>query len=202
MESSKEFWNVDKNAGNLLQALIFTHHPKHILEIGTSNGYSAILMAKIAQQYGGHITTIEYFEKRIALAKKNARQEGVSDAITVVQGDALEVLSRFSPSYEGELEGVLESKATPTPASAGTPPYPGGRNMRFDFFFIDANKKQYAQYLEHCLRLANPGAIIVADNTISHRNKLADFFAALENNKNIQFLELEIGAGLVIAQAK
>ena len=183
MESSKEFWNVDTNAGNLLQALIFTHRPKHILEIGTSNGYSAVLMAKIAQQYGGHITTIEYFEKRIALAKENAAQEGVGDGITFLQGDALE---------------VLRSLSSPLPPSPKT----GEGTSGFDFFFIDANKKQYAQYLEHCLRLANPEAIIVADNTISHRNKLDDFFAALENNQKIRFIELAIGTGLAVIQVK
>ena len=167
LESTQDqFWNIDKDAGELLQSLVFIHRPKQLLEIGTSNGYSAILMAEVASQYGGHITTIEYFEKRIELAQENITKAGLSDSISILQGDALEVLQ------------TLE--------------------QRIDFAFIDANKKQYGKYLEHCLRLTNPGALIVADNTISHRNKLDDFFTAIQTNKSIDVLEVEIGTGLVI----
>jgi predicted O-methyltransferase YrrM len=36
----------------------------------------------------------------------------------------------------------------------------------FDFFFIDADKGNYPQYLDWAIRLGNPGAIIVGDNTL------------------------------------
>ena len=94
----KEYWNIDKDAGILLQALLFTHQPKNILEIGTSNGYSAILMAEVVSQYGGHITTIEFSEKRISLAQTNIEEANLSDYITILQGDAAEVLSKLSAS--------------------------------------------------------------------------------------------------------
>lgn len=171
MERDDQFWNIDTAAGQLLQALVFTHQPKNILEVGTSNGYSAILMAEIASQYGGHITTIEFHEKRIILAKNNLQKAGLLNLVTILQGDALEILHGFEKE-------------------------------RFDFFFIDANKKQYGEYFKECMRLANHGAIIVADNTISHRHSLDSFFKELEIAKDLDVLESEIGTGLVIVKVK
>ncbi|HSX24692.1 MAG TPA: class I SAM-dependent methyltransferase [Candidatus Andersenbacteria bacterium] len=170
LETTREqFWNVDPNAGQLIQALIYSHQPKHILEIGTSNGYSAIIMAEIASQYGGHVTTIEYFEKRISLAQENIRQAGLTDSITILQGNAVEVLTSFVDE-----------------------------NKKFDFFFLDANKKQYAEYFINCMQLVNPQAIITADNTISHRNQLNEFFEVIYKEKRAHILELSIGMGLVV----
>ncbi|MNC54033.1 putative O-methyltransferase [compost metagenome] len=34
----------------------------------------------------------------------------------------------------------------------------------FDFFFIDADKENYPNYLEYAIKLASPGAIIAGDN--------------------------------------
>ncbi len=203
--TSKQFWNIDKYAGELLQSLIFTHQPKEILEIGTSNGYSAILMAEIASQYDGHITTIEFFDERVKLATDNIARAGLSDTITILQGDAVEILRNFSPSYEGEpacpagrREGVASERRTPTPALAGTPPYPRGRNARFDLIFLDANKEEYALYFQHALQLLQPNGIIVADNTISHAKKLTEFFAAVQHEPRARALALTIGTGLMI----
>lgn len=169
--TQEEFWNIAPDAGRLLQALIFTHTPKQILEIGTSNGYSAILMAEIASQYNGHVNSIEFHEKRIILAKENLQKTSLDEYVTIQQGDALEVLKKF-------------------------------QNERFDFFFIDANKKQYGDYFTQCMRLANPGAIIVADNTISHRHSLESFFEVIKDTADINILESEIGTGLVIIKVK
>jgi len=36
----------------------------------------------------------------------------------------------------------------------------------FDLIFIDADKRQYADYYETCLRLLRPGGYIIADNTL------------------------------------
>ncbi|MEK7499950.1 MAG: O-methyltransferase [Patescibacteria group bacterium] len=100
MESRAEYWNIDPEAIQVLQAIIHAQKPKRILEVGTSNGYSAILMGKVAKKYGGKITTIEFFEERFQLAKKNIADEGLSETIEVIQGDAVEILKSFSPSFD------------------------------------------------------------------------------------------------------
>ncbi|OGY31595.1 MAG: hypothetical protein A3C02_04710 [Candidatus Andersenbacteria bacterium RIFCSPHIGHO2_02_FULL_45_11] len=154
MESQKKYWNIDPASGALLQSLIHTHKPQNILEVGTSNGYSAILMGNVAKSYGGHIKTIEFFGERVQLARENIQKEELSETIEVLQGDALEILSRFLPLPEGELEGV------------GV----------FDFIFLDAAKEEHADYFKFAMQLMPLGGIIVADNTISHKNKLSEFF--------------------------
>ncbi|WP_420910402.1 O-methyltransferase, partial [Lysinibacillus fusiformis] len=37
---------------------------------------------------------------------------------------------------------------------------------RFDLFFIDADKDNYENYVTACIKLANPGALIVTDNVL------------------------------------
>ena len=69
MKPQDEYWNIDPNSGAVLQALIHAQKPKNILEVGTSNGYSAILMGNVASLYGGNITTIEFFDERVKLPK-------------------------------------------------------------------------------------------------------------------------------------
>ncbi len=176
MESQKKYWNIDPASGALLQALIHTHTPKNILEVGTSNGYSAILMGRVAKQYNGHITTIEFFEERVKLARENIEKETLTNTIEVLQGDAIEILSRFLPLPEGELEGV----------------------GAFDFVFLDASKEEHADYFKRVIQLMPSGGIIVADNTISHKEKLSEFFEAVQQEQRADALNLEIGSGLMV----
>jgi len=202
MESMKEYWNIDTDAGILLQALLFTHQPKNILEIGTSNGYSAILMAEVASQYGGHITTIEFSEKRIALAQTNIEDANLSEYITILQGDAAEVLSKLSassPDLSSRAVTRDPDNATWIPGQARN----DGMNhhaQHFDLFFIDASKKDYLDFFNLCMKIASPHALLVFDNTISHKHALAEFHEAMQHNKKIQILELDIGDGLLIAK--
>ena len=49
---------------------------------------------------GGHITTIENYEKRIPIARENFRRAGKEDQITLTPGDALEVMKELSGPYD------------------------------------------------------------------------------------------------------
>jgi predicted O-methyltransferase YrrM len=199
MESKKEFWNIDAASGDVLEALIHTKKPMRILEVGTSNGYSAVRMGHVAKRYGGHITSIEFFGERVELARQNIRDERLSEIIEVLQGDAIEIMRNFSPSYEGEREGVEHTTQQPPPRQrAGAPPYPKGRNSSFDFIFLDANKEEYVGYFVQAMRLIRTNGIIVADNTISHAHKLSSFFEAVEHEPRASAHALTIGTGLLI----
>lgn len=172
MEPQSKYWNIDAASAALLQALIHAQKPKNILEVGTSNGYSAIQMGKVASQYGGAITTIEFFEERADLAQEHIAQEKLSDTIQIVRGDALEIMSSFPqvPSY--------------------------------DFIFLDANKEEYVQYFEQGMKLITPNGIIIADNTISHAKKLSAFFTAVQNEPRAHAVELSIGTGLLMIRVE
>ena len=73
--------------------------PKHILEVGTAIGFSALLMSEYAPR-DCKITTIEKYEKRIPLALENFKKAGKEDSITLLQGDALEILPTLAGEYD------------------------------------------------------------------------------------------------------
>lgn len=84
---------------SLLKFLLAMKEPKEILEVGTAIGFSALLMS----EYGPkdcHITTIEKYEKRIPLAKENFKKAGKEDAITLLEGDATEILQTLEGTYD------------------------------------------------------------------------------------------------------
>ncbi len=83
----------------LLKFLLALHRPKTILEVGTAIGFSALLMSEYAPE-GCHITTIEKYEKRIPLAKENFKRAGREDAITLLEGDAADILKELDGSYD------------------------------------------------------------------------------------------------------
>lgn len=72
--------------------------PERILEVGTAIGFSAILMSDAAPM--AHITTIEKYEKRIPLAKENFKKAGKEDRITLLEGDAADLLKELTGTYD------------------------------------------------------------------------------------------------------
>lgn len=90
---------IRKEMGNLLKVLLALKKPANILEVGTAVGYSSILMSENMPQ-GSHITTIENYDKRIPVARENFKRAGKEDCITLIEGDALEVLEKLAGSYD------------------------------------------------------------------------------------------------------
>jgi caffeoyl-CoA O-methyltransferase len=118
-----------------LQMLVRISGARRVLEIGTFLGVSAMYFAE-ALPPEGRVVTIEKFDQFGAVAEENIRVNGFGDRITVVVGDALEV-----------LDEVLSSDV-------------------FDFAFIDGNKENYAQYLLRIADLMPVGGIIAIDDAM------------------------------------
>lgn len=89
---------IRRQTGSLIRFLLSAHRPQAILEVGTAIGYSALLMHEAAPD--AHITTIEKYEKRIPLARENFVKAGAADSITLLEGDASEILSSLSGEYD------------------------------------------------------------------------------------------------------
>ncbi len=84
---------------NFLKLLLAIKEPREILEVGTAIGFSALLMS----EYGPpdcKITTIEKYEKRISLARENFKKAGKDEAITLLSGDAAEILKILAGPYD------------------------------------------------------------------------------------------------------
>ena len=90
---------IRKEMGNLLKVLIALKQPSRILEVGAAVGYSSILMSENMPD-NCTITTIENYEKRIPIARANFRKAGKADVITLLEGDAMEVMSRLKTGFD------------------------------------------------------------------------------------------------------
>ncbi|MBQ4537816.1 MAG: O-methyltransferase [Lachnospiraceae bacterium] len=90
---------IRKSMQSLLKFLLAYAKPKSILEVGTAIGFSALLMSEYAPS-DCHITTIEKYEKRIPIARENFAKAGKEEAITLIEGDAMEVLKELEGTYD------------------------------------------------------------------------------------------------------
>ncbi len=123
--------------GQLLQLLARGCSARRILEVGTLAGYSTIWLAR-ALPPGGRVVTLERDPTHAALARANFERAGVGALVDLRLGPALTTLA-----------GLVQENAEP-----------------FDLVFLDAEKAEYADYLDWSLRLTRPGALIVADNVV------------------------------------
>jgi predicted O-methyltransferase YrrM len=124
--------------GRLLTLLVQASGAQNILEIGALGGYSGICLARGLRQ-NGKLLSLELKQEYADVAFSHLEQAGLGDKVEYRVGDAMVTLKEL----------VKEEK-------------------RYDFFFIDADKGSYPDYLEFALTLANPGAIIVGDNSFMH----------------------------------
>ncbi len=91
---------IRKEMGSFLKVLIALKQPHNILEVGAAVGYSSILMSENMPK-DCHITTIENYDRRIPVAKNNIARAGKENDITLIEGDAAEVLKELkSGSYD------------------------------------------------------------------------------------------------------
>lgn len=82
---------IRKETKSFLKTLITMNRPMNILEVGTAVGFSALVMSEYAP-VGCKITTIENYDKRIPIARENFKRAGKESDITLLEGDALEVM--------------------------------------------------------------------------------------------------------------
>lgn len=90
---------IRKDTQALLKFLMAQSKPVNILEVGCAIGFSALLMAHYSLPET-KITTIEKYEKRIPVAKENFIKYDTDNKITLLEGDATEILKTLSPGYD------------------------------------------------------------------------------------------------------
>ena len=90
---------IRKEMQGFLKLLLAMKRPARILEVGTAVGFSAILMAEY-DPVECEITTIENYEKRIPIARENFKRAGKEHQITLLEGDATEILKELTKPYD------------------------------------------------------------------------------------------------------
>ena len=169
-KTQHDFWNISRVTAEFMYNFIVDGGIKSVIEVGTSNGYSGIWLGKALKKTGGKLTTIEFYDKRIVLAKDNFDKCGVSDVITIKQGDAATVLEYLPEDY------------------------------KVDFAFIDANKRQYIDFFHLIDPHLVKGGYIACDNVISHAQKVQTFLEDIDKNPNYENVVLPLPAGLSLGK--
>ena len=82
---------IRRETQSLLKVLLRIKTPSRILEVGTAVGFSALLMSTYGPE-NCRITTIENYDKRIPIARENFKKAGKEEQITLLEGDAREIL--------------------------------------------------------------------------------------------------------------
>jgi predicted O-methyltransferase YrrM len=129
--------SVAPNEGKLLHLLARMRGARRILEIGTLGGYSTIWLAR-ALPDGGKLITLEYDPRHAEVARANIAQAGLADRVEVRVGRALDTLPELARGKPGP----------------------------FDLTFIDADKRNNAEYFRWALRLSTVGSVIIVDNVV------------------------------------
>lgn len=129
--------SVSPPQGKLLHLLALAQHARNILEIGTLGGYSTIWLAR-ALPPGGRLITLEANPKHAEVARGNFERAGVSGAVELRVGPALETLPKLAAE----------------------------QREPFDLIFIDADKENYPGYFDWALKFSRLGAMIIADNVV------------------------------------
>lgn len=176
--------SVSSSSGKLLTMLVSLSGAKNVLEIGALGGYSGICLAR-GFTGEGKLTSLELQQSYAELAHHNLTKAGFGDQVTYMTGEALE-----------NLQLLIDNQ------------------KHFDFFFIDADKGNYENYLNLCLQLAEPGAMIVADNVLaggsvvgqseprSNTETMKKFNAYVANHPKLESLLIPTGDGLTVSIVK
>lgn len=127
--------------GRLLKMLVEMIRPRHVLEVGTFSGYSALCMAEglktlMAEepQVARKLYTFEINDEMEDFTRPWIEGSGLAELIDFRIGDANQLAPRL---------GVM-----------------------FDMAFVDGDKRTYVETYETVLPLLNPGGFILADNTL------------------------------------
>ena len=173
---------IGPEQGALMQLLVRAVGARRCIEIGTFTGYSALAVA-LALPPGGRIVCCDVSEEWTSIGRKYWRLASVSGKIQLKLGPALSTLDTLLPGNKG----------------------------KFDFAFIDADKTNYQNYFERCLKLVRRGGLIAIDNTLWHgkvidrRDRTADtrairaFNRKLRRDRRVEISLVPIGDGLTLA---
>lgn len=177
--------SVSPATGKTLTMLVKMSGANNILEIGALGGYSGICLARGFED-NGQLTSLELNEEYANLAYRNLSKAGFANQVTYMTGPALE-----------SLEELIQN------------------NQTFDFFFVDADKENYENYLNCCIKLAQDNAVIVCDNVLArgsvadetmeairHTESMKKFNQTIASHPMLESTLLPIGDGLTVSVVK
>lgn len=174
-QTRKDFWNLPPESANFINMLIKSHNCKNVLEIGTSNGYSAIWICEALECTDGNLVSLEFWQKRIDLAIPNLEHCNLAHRANIKCGSAFDLIGQLT------AEDFKSDK------------------LELDMVFIDANKSEYIKYFELIHPLVRKGGIILADNVTSHKKSVQPFLDEIYQHQSYQTQLLDFDGGLLMS---
>lgn len=96
----RQMLSVPRKDGQFLNILVRASRARNILEIGTSQGYSAIWMALALEETGGKLTTIDIAPEKVKLAKENLKKAGLDSRVNCLEGDAHQLVTTLDGPFD------------------------------------------------------------------------------------------------------
>lgn len=146
---------IRRSMQSLLQFLMRDRKPERLLEIGTAVGFSGMLLCEYAGK-DAVLDTIEKVPQRIEVAKINFARYHKEEQITLLEGDATQV-----------LEELVAKQKT------------------YDFIFMDAAKGQYLHFLPSILALLKEDGMLVTDNVLQEGDIIQSRYAITKRDRTI-----------------
>lgn len=169
----------------LLRFLMAAHKPKDILEVGCAVGFSTLLMAEYAPD--SRIVTIEKYEKRIPVAKENFRRARLEDRITLLEGDAADILAGMEGSFDFIFMDAAKAQYIRFLPDAL-------RLLRKGGLLVSDNVLQDGDVLESRF------AVIRRNRTIHAR--MREYLYAVTHHEELETVILPVGDGVSISTKK
>ena len=177
---------IRKEMQSFLKLLLAMQKPMRILEVGTAVGFSAILMAQYAPA-DCKIVTIENYEKRIPVAKENFKRAGKDEQITLLEGDAMQIL----PTLSGEFDMIFMDAAK-------------GQYINFMPDILRLLKSGGVLVSDNVLQ---DGDIIESNYVVERRNRtiykrMREYIYELTHNEGLVTAVLPVGDGITVSAKK
>ena len=177
---------IRKEMQSFLKLLLAMQKPMRILEVGTAVGFSAILMAQYAPA-DCKIVTIENYEKRIPVAKENFKRAGKDEQITLLEGDAMQIL----PTLSGEFDMIFMDAAK-------------GQYINFMPDILRLLKSGGVLVSDNGLQ---DGDIIESHYVVERRNRtiykrMREYMYELTHNEGLVTAVLPVGDGITVSAKK
>jgi len=161
-------------------------HAKNVLDVGLFTGLSALSWA-LAVPDDGRVISMDIDDKAYKdVGKRYVEESGLAHKIDI----------RIQPALK-TLDELIAS----------------GQSGKFDFAFLDADKREYPQYYEKCLQLLRPGGFIAVDNAFwdglvlqnekdANTKAIAELNEIISSDERVNNILLPVGDGLHLAFKK